>query len=363
MATRAIAKIESSRLKLEPIARFPGLRVLAWDRETLYASSRYRLLRAWPAHARSADAKIRWNAVAHYRPELWRTLTSRNALSYRLVRDGFHALAILANGSLVAAVPGAIVTATAGDSEFRVSHRITRGTRPLQITAMPDGRIYWGEYFDNATRDEVHIYASSDAGSTWHVAHTFSKKSIRHVHNIVYDRWQDCLWIFTGDYGRECRILRTSLDLTTVDEVLAGDQQARAVAAVVTSDGLFFASDTPLEQNYIYRLGRDGVIDRLHALPASSIYGCQNRDGLFFSTMVEPSKYNPTRDARVFGSAAGCDWDQLTAWRKDRWPMKWFQYGNAVLPDGNNETDLLALTTIAVENADLETSIWRTIRA
>jgi len=39
--------------------------------------------------------------------------------------------------------------------------------------------------------------------------------------------------------------------------------------------------------------------------------------------------------------------------------MKFFQYGNVFLPDGVNATDLLALTTIAVTDSDLETSLWR----
>ena len=39
--------------------------------------------------------------------------------------------------------------------------------------------------------------------------------------------------------------------------------------------------------------------------------------------------------------------------------MGLFQYGNAILPNGKNTTNLLAVTTIAVERADLETSIWR----
>jgi len=39
--------------------------------------------------------------------------------------------------------------------------------------------------------------------------------------------------------------------------------------------------------------------------------------------------------------------------------MGLFQYGNAFLPDGHNTTGLLAVTTIAVERADLETSLWR----
>ena len=96
--------------------------------------------------------------------------------------------------------------------EFHRTHPITRGTRPLHITAVPGGAIFWGEYFDNPARDQVHIYASTDDGATWSVAYTFPKGAIRHVHNIVHDPWGDCLWVLTGDYGDECRILRATCD-------------------------------------------------------------------------------------------------------------------------------------------------------
>jgi hypothetical protein len=61
------------------------------------------------------------------------------------------------------------------------------------------------------------------------------------------------------------------------------------------------------------------------------------------------------------GSEHGNSWNTVAGWRKDRWPMGFFQYGNALLPDGDNTTDLLAVSTVAVEGADLQTSIWRAI--
>ncbi len=73
------------------------------------------------------------------------------------------------------------------------------------------------------------------------------------------DEWANCLWVLTGDNGSECRILRVSCDFKNVDVVLSGHQQARAVALVPTSDGLYFSSDTPLESNHVYRLDREGT--------------------------------------------------------------------------------------------------------
>jgi hypothetical protein len=72
--------------------------------------------------------------------------------------------------------------------------------------------------------------------------------------------------------------------------------------------------------------------------------------------MVEPSAANPDRFVRIFGGD-GANWRPLLAWKKDRWPMRFFQYGNAFLPDGENSTPYLAVTTIAVESEDMVTSL------
>jgi hypothetical protein len=341
-------------VRLSRVAAFPGLKVLAWNGDVLYAARGYTLLRARPTGPR-----VDWKRVGRYSPDWWRKITVSSRLTCRLVRDGFHAFAMLPSGNMIAAVPGAIVTLVPGESEFRISHKLLRGSRPLHIAATSNGRIFWGEYFDNAMRDEVHIYASDDRGSTWKKAYTFPKGTIRHVHNVVYDKWQDCLWVLTGDNGNECRILRASCDLENIEVIMSGNQQARAVAMVPTEAGLYFSSDTPLERNHIYFLSRAGDLSRLAPIDSSSIYGCRVGESTFFSTMAEPSEINSADHVSVYGSADGEDWPVLGEWTKDRWPMKFFQYGNVFLPDGTNTTDLLALTTIAVTDADLETSLWR----
>jgi hypothetical protein len=378
---------------LARVARFPGLRALAWAGDFLYASRGYELLRA---RIQNPSDGLAWQSVATFRPSLRRRASVLTRLTARLFRDGFHALAVLPSGGLVAAVPGAIITLGPNETEFRVTHAITRGTRPLHITAVPGGQIYWGEYFDNAARDEVHIYAATDDGvgsrenasrenrgrEQWTVAYTFPKGAIRHVHNIVHDPWGNCLWILTGDYGDECRLLRASCDFSRVETVLQGNQQARAVALVAMEHGLYFSSDTPLEANHIYRLNRDGtgealdatgertgeaahvrIPSRLAPISSSSIYGCRVGTTIFFSTMVEPSEVNRDRQVRVYGGNASLDgsatqWQPLLEWKKDRWALGLFQYGNAFLPDGNNTTRYLAVTTIAVESDDMATSLY-----
>ena len=339
-------------LRLTLVERQPNLRVLAWAGDVLYASRGYEVLRA-----SVRDGKFSWSLAARFRHTAWRALASASRLASRLVRDGFHALAITPSGALVGAVPGAVVTLAAGEKEFHITHRITRGTRPLHIAVTPAGHLFFGEYFDNSERDEVHIYSSTDHGQTWQVAYTFPRKAIRHIHNIVCDPWENCLWILTGDYGDECRILRASCDLRSVDVVLSGNQQARAVALVPLPDGLYFSSDTPLEKNHVYHLDRSGKLSVLCDLESSSLYGCRVAGSVFFTTMAEPSTVNERQSVHLHGGIAG-HWDSLARWKKDRWPMRFFQYGNAFLPDGNNTTPYLAVSTIAVEQDDLATSIF-----
>jgi hypothetical protein len=375
MPETPVAVAASSALSLRRIAAWRGIRVLAWDGDVLYGCREYEIVRLRIC-AEIGDGAA-WEPVARFRPAWWRNLTSRSALTYRLVRDGFHALAIVGgknDSTMVGAVPGAIVTRTPESAEFQVTHRIRRGTRPLHVTSVPSGTIYWGEYFDNPERAEVHIYASTDHGRTWQVVYTFPAGSIRHIHNIVYDRWGDCLWILTGDEGAECKVLRASCDPLSVElsaeraveVVLSGNQQTRAVAAVPTQNGLYLSTDTPFETNHVYwldyRSDRTGNVQCVGDLAGSSIYGCRAGNALFFSTMIEPSAVNTVRDVHIVGSRVGSkdgtNWQVLARWKKDGLPMRYFQYGNAFLPDGENTTPYLAATTIAVETDDLVTTLW-----
>jgi hypothetical protein len=355
MASQAISLQPEGELQLSKVASFPGLRALAWHKNIFYASRGYELL---CAQIRPDAREIKWQHVARYDAALPRQVSSRSRLSSRLFRDGFHALAVLPSGHLVAAVPRAIVTLAPGEKRFRVSHQVVRGTRPLHIAATPEGHVFWGEYFDNPGRDEVHIYGSTDRGLTWNAAYTFPKGAIRHVHNVVYDPWGRCFWVLTGDDGQECQILRASCDFRAVDVVLSGSQQTRSAALVPTVDGLYFSSDTPREGNHVYHLDRRGNLTAVADLPSSSIYGCRVGDAVFFSTMAEPSKTNAERNVGLYGSAEGLRWQRVLQWKKDRWPMHLFQYGNASLPDGDNTTRLLAVSTVAVENHDCELSLF-----
>ena len=117
------------------------------------------------------------------------------------------------------------------------------------------------------------------------------------------------------------------------------------------------STHTPLERNHVLRLERSGRVDPVAELASSSIFGCRAAGALFFTTMVEPSAANATREVHLAGSADGTQWEVL-AREKRTLPIRHLQYGNAMLPDGENTTNYLAATTMAVKGADLVTTLW-----
>ena len=339
-------------VRLEPIGRFPRLRVVAWVGGVLYAGRAYALL-AWD------QDRARWRQVAAMEPGVGHRLTVANRLTLRLARGGYHALAGLPDGRLAAVFPGVIGVLPPGGSRFLRSCKVPRGTRPLALAATPSGHLFWGEYFDNARRDAVHVYGSADGGVSWEIVYTFPPGAIRHVHSIIYDPHVRCLWVLTGDEDSECRILRASPDWSAVETVLAGGQQTRATMLVPREDAVYFATDTPFEENHIYRLARDGHLTRLGSMAGSSFWACAVNRALFFSTAVEPSAVNIGAQSILYGSADQRQWTALVQWTRDCWPSRLFQYPNIILPAGENRGDLLAATGIAVRGEDQVTHLWR----
>ena len=65
---------------LTRVARFPGLRALAWSGSHLYASRGYQLLRARIEHP---SDNLKWQNVAQFHPAWYRQLSVTNRLTAR----------------------------------------------------------------------------------------------------------------------------------------------------------------------------------------------------------------------------------------------------------------------------------------
>lgn len=332
--------------------RIHGLRILAVYGNRIYASSGYRVFI-------STNLGLDFHCRASFYPGCLKNTVDKSRLGQRLTRAGFHDLVELEDGALLAIIDGFIIMCPRDDSIFIPVFKIERGSRPLGL-AYYKGRAYFGEYFDNPDRDKLFIYRSEDGGAHWTEGYVYPEHTIRHIHRIIPDVYRDGLIILTGDGDTESKIMITCDDFRTVKTLLEGGQYARAVSVIPQSGGLIFATDAPDADNYIQFLDMDGHLHRLHSLPSSSFHSCTvDQSMMFISTVAEPSKVNEVKKVFLYGSEDGVNWNEYFACHKDIWPMKLFQYGTIVFPNGINNTGHLFFSTIGLRNNDNYLHIWR----
>lgn len=290
----------------------------------------------------STDTGISWSLLASLPADVKARWLLKSRFSRRLFRLGVHHLAYEKSGSLLIANKNSYLL---NDGEVK-SLGALQGSRPMALCQF-SGSMYYGEYRPNPERSPVNIWRWR--GAEWESAWSFD--DVRHIHGVYHDSYEDSLWVTTGDEDEESAIWRTDDNFDSVEKVVGGSQQLRAVQLLFTADHVYFGSDAPDEKNYIYRMDRLGSnIEQLCAVGSSVFYGCQVGDSLFFSTAVEPSLVNHTRDAQVWGSPNGDDWQLVRSFRKDRLSQKYFQYGQVLFPAGEGDDQHLWLTPMATEH-------------
>ncbi len=211
--------------------------------------------------------------------------------------------------------------------------------------------IFYGEYRSNPERSPVHVWRSDDGSATFRPAWTFS--DVRHVHGVFTDPFNPGeLWVTTGDDDDESALWRTDDDFRTLKPVVQGGQQARAVDLIFTDDALYFGSDTPREQNYLYRLDRrTGTVTQQQPVSGSVFWGRTTPDGWkILSTAVEKSAVNPGRHAELWAAPPGRDdWRCILRLRKDPFHDKYFDHGQIRLAAGPGIPGAVWVTPYAVQ--------------
>jgi len=232
-------------------------------------------------------------------------------------------------------------------SHLIVANYALVGNRPLVVCAHEHQLIY-GEYVDNSARNQIRLLAV-DCGSGNTILHTFDQ--IRHIHGVCVDPTDDSLWVTTGDEDEECTIWRMASMESSPEKVLTGTQQTRAVQLLFDKHHIYFGTDTPSEQNYIYQFDRTHYkVKRLHPVFNSVFYGCNVGDTHVFGTACEPSSVNNQSMVALLAAPMGDThrWTELIRLPKDIWPMKLFQYGQILFPNGINPGPDLYFTPMGV---------------
>jgi len=274
----------------------------------------------------------------------------------RLLRTGFKTLIPIDDGTLIGVMQKKILKITKNSNKFKEVYSFKNGSGPLNICKDPKGDLYFGEYFNNPDRNEVRIISSKDNGKTWHVAYTFGKGEIRHIHGIYYDKYRDGYWVLTGDEDLESKICFTRNRFKSLDVIYEGSQQFRATSITIFEKYLIIATDSPVEQNHIYKLVPETrEVEKIQALSGSVLYSTQVGEFIVLSVSAEASRVNKNKVASIMFSKNINNWKTLYCQKRDFLQLSYgklphvfyrpyFQHGAFVIPHHSHNNDAIFYT-------------------
>lgn len=253
-------------------------------------------------------------------------------LSRRLMRAEITSLYELYDGNMISIAKKGIFCKEGGEQIFRKVFSVPRGSKPLNICILPNGHMFWGEYFQNMNNEDVNIYGSMDNGQTWTVVYTFEAGNINHIHGLFFDKFTNRIWVLTGDRKNECIIGYTDDEFQTIHEVLRGGQEYRSCQLFFYKDFIVYATDSQYIENEIRAINRETLqITTLAKIQGSAIKGGQTGDVSYLSTTVEPSEVNKCRFSHIWVTKDGLHWVDKYQAEKDCWPSI-FQFGTFEFP-------------------------------
>lgn len=209
------------------------------------------------------------------------------------------------------------------------------------IGGFPDC-IAYGEYRDNEKHTPLGIYER--VNGEWKKAADFPY-DIKHIHGLVPDKENACVYVLTGDEDNESGIWIAKDNFLTIEPMQIGKQMYRGCVAFPSHNGIIYATDTPKEKNTLYWSGKSGKHLFLLDMPGPCVYGGQKDGYYFFITSVEPNPKLPSwrykisatpgpgnKDGYVHIIAGNLDvgFEDIAKFKKDFWLYRMFQFGNAL---------------------------------
>ncbi|MCE7995872.1 MAG: hypothetical protein HEP71_28090 [Roseivirga sp.] len=298
----------------------------------------------------SFDCGWFWNSLAKFR---WTS---------RLARLGFHGLYAY-RSTFVGIQKGHIVLLDKASGKFVSVFSDFRGSRPLSLLITPGNEIYFGEYFGNAERAEVHIYKSVN-GNDWIKAYTFEPGAVRHIHGMVWDAYKQGIWVLTGDSNQESGLWFTDDDFKTLRKYSDNSQKSRAVEIVpISEDKLLVPMDTPLTQNQVNWFDVETGSFSSVLEVEGSVFHIIETSGLYcLSTVTEPSEVNKTKKVYLYVSLDGRNWAKLLSIEKDFVPVrhqKYFGYAEISFAQTPSDTEYIYAHARAIRGHDGRTLRWK----
>jgi hypothetical protein len=234
-----------------------------------------------------------------------------------------------------------------------------RGILSNGLLQVNDDVLFIGEYYRNDERSMVKVYRSYDFGYTWDTAHEFQSGSIRHIHALLKDPYEEKIWICTGDLDDESRIGWSSDDLQTINLIGQGGQAWRTCHLVFSEDNVYWGADTYSgSHSGIYRWDRQQKqLNKLMPVDGAVFFGTRLAKGtIVMSTDREGFQNEKDNKTRLF---IICENGEIKCIEGGTWKHKkqGFRFGFAKLRLQRNQgNDCLAISVLnqkELNNSDL----------
>lgn len=298
----------------------------------------------------------------------------RSRYLFRLLRMGIRAAEAIDENHIVYSIGNMLYEMNLSNGKISDGYFCGEGIRPLTFTSICsikgfDDGLYFGGYLGNRSKSPVSIYKRTGVDK-WDIVYTFPQGVINHVHGIIADKYRQCLWIFTGDFGEASAIWKVSDNFDCVNRIVCNDQKYRGCVAFAIPEGILYATDAPFANNFIYLMNTDTYeVKEITSIDGSCIYGCQWKDRYVFSSTVEGDGRDTSRFQFYFGHERGAGikdefvhlycgnlsegFKEIYKEKKDFLPLYTFQFGVFKFPYGINNSDTLFFQPIATNKNDL----------
>lgn len=335
-------------LKLEIQKTIPNM-IAHWvDHSELQSSSGYTIYT-------SKNKGATFEKTTDLKDSSWAKMLARSRLSSRALRLGIRDLRKLKSGTTLVIAYREILRSE--NSDFRPTYSFRNGMGPLREGWCEDneGICYVAEYSLNNKRNRpVNLLESMDDGKTWRTI--LSADHIRHIHCVQYDPYSRRIWMGTGDRDAESSISFSEDHAKTWTTLGSGDQMFRTVSLLFTQDHVYWGTDAPTRQNYIYRHARkSGTIEKLVAVNGPVHYSTLLENGsMLFGTTAEGNSEGKSaawdNRAHIWASEDGTKWTDLISWEKDLYPYL-LGLGRVYFPHGQ-DLENVYFTTEALRKVD-----------
>lgn len=289
--------------------------------------------------------------------------------------------AVELNNSIIFFISNVVYELNLASGKLSKGYSLYRGRKSLNIVVIENVNNFedtcvFGEYFNNPTTEMVSIYYRKSEDN-WDIAYTFKKGEINHIHNIIPDKYNSCVWVLTGDFNKASGIWKFTNNFKCVEKILEGRQSYRSCVAFALKCGLLYATDTPMENNSIMLLTKDEnecySVKSIHPISGSCIYGCKINDKYIFSTSVEGDIKSKNLFKILFNKKRGkgiiddyshlyignldIGFQDIYKVKRDFLPFVLFQFTSLRFPSGNNISNNLYVYHIATICNDMKTKL------